>query len=83
MINEQWLLNLDEKKYSVEVSTDHLTNAGTIKVNGEIVREWAGSIWSGLPEPFEIAGRPAILTQRSLTLNRHELLINGKKVDKK
>jgi hypothetical protein len=83
MIKERWLLKLDEKKLTVEVLTDHLSNSGTIKVGGEVVKEWEGSIWSGLPEPFEIAGHPAILTRRSLTLNRHDLLIDGKRVSKK
>ena len=83
MIKERWLLKLDEKNLTVEVLTDHLSNAGTIKVSGEVVKEWQGSIWSGLPEPFEITGHPAILTRKSLTLNRHELLIDGKKVSKK
>lgn len=83
MIKERWLLKLDGKKLTVEVLTDYLTNAGTIKLNGEVIKEWEGSIWSGLPEPFELAGHPAILTRRSLALNRHELLINGTKVSKK
>ena len=83
MIKERWLLKLDNKKFTVEVLTDHLSNAGKIKVSGEVVNEWQGSIWSGLPEPFEIAGHPAILTRKSLTLNRHELLIDGKRVTKK
>ena len=82
MIKERWLLKLDEKNLTVEVLTDYLTNAGTIKLNGEVIKEWAGSIWSGLPEPFEIAGHSAILTRRSLALNRHELLIDGEKVAK-
>ncbi|HDL63845.1 MAG TPA: hypothetical protein ENH12_00500 [Proteobacteria bacterium] len=83
MIKERWLLNLDEKKLTVEVLTDCLTNAGTIKLNGGVIKAWEGSIWSGLPEPFEIAGHPAILTRRSLALNRHDLLIDGEKVSKK
>ena len=82
MIKEQWLLKLDNKKYTVDIATDYLSNAGIIKVNGEITSEWQGSIWSGLPEPFEIAGHPAILNRRSLTLNRYELRIDGKKVSK-
>ena len=83
MIKQKWKLKIAGKPYVVEVLTDYLSCAGAIKLNGAILKKWKGSIWRGLPEPFDIEYHQAKLTRKSLVLNRHELLIDGRKVHKR
>ena len=83
MIEEKWEVRISGKPYVIEVLTDYLSSTGAIKLNGATIKTWQRSIWRGLPEPFEIESCSAMLTRKSLALNRHELLIDGIKVSKR
>ena len=80
MIQERWVTHIDDTRYEVVSRNDPIGNSGKILVNGEIAHRWKNSFWSGLPESFSVGGKKAILLKRSFALNRHDLIIEGKKV---
>jgi len=74
-----WRVNVRGEEHTVEVKRSIWTNAGKVRVDGEVVDAWGFRLW---PEDryFRVGKRPAVLRGTGLFPGSWQLFVDGEPV---
>lgn len=80
MAEKQWGINIANKQYRIVVKWSRWTNAGELKVGGNVVKVWSPGIFVPEEVQFDIEGKRAILRRTSFPLQSWDLYVDGKHI---
>ena len=77
MARRVWQVNVGGEEHTVEVERSIWTNAGKIRVDGQVINAWGFRLWTGARR-FRVGNKPALLHGTGLFPGEWRLFVDGR-----